>query len=120
MHELSLTKPIVDIAVDNAKQAGAQRISKIVVIVGKLSGAVPYAIEFCFQSLAIGTLAEGAELVIEEEACKGHCSQCDHDFEVDQYYYPCPQCDSFEIEREGGDRFFLKEIEIETEVQASQ
>jgi len=115
MHELALTKPIVDIAVENAEKAGAQRISKIVVVVGKLSGAVPHAIEFCFQSLAMDTIAQEAELIIEEEPCRGRCGDCGEEFEVDRYYYACPKCNGFNIERNGGDQFFLREIEIETE-----
>ena len=36
MHELALTKPIVDIAVEKATEAGADKVTKIVVIVGSV------------------------------------------------------------------------------------
>lgn len=113
MHELALTQPIVDIAVEKATEAGASKVSKIVVVVGGLSGAVPHAIEFCFQALSKDTIAEDAELIIETEPCIGTCTQCQTTFEVDQYYYACPKCESFEVERKGGECFYLKEIEIE-------
>ncbi|MFC1751098.1 hydrogenase maturation nickel metallochaperone HypA [Pseudomonadota bacterium] len=114
MHELALTQPIVEIAVEKAVAAGATKISKIVIIIGTLSGAEPHAIDFCFQALSEGTLAEGAELLIETDHCMGTCRQCDHKFVVEKYDYACPKCDSFEIIRDGGERFYLKEIEIET------
>ena len=119
MHELALTQPIVEIAVENAEKAGAIRISKIVVVVGKLSGAVPHSIEFCFLALSQGTLAENAELIIVEEPSQGTCKACGATFEVEDRYYPCPACNAFDISTEGGDRFYLKEIEIENDAAAS-
>ncbi len=112
MHELSLTRPIVDITLEKAIESGAAAISKVVIEIGVLAAIDRHAVELCFQVLTQDTLAQGAELVVIERACEGECRECGATFEVPEYYYACPNCQSFDIERNGGDEFILKEIEI--------
>lgn len=61
MHELALTREIVDIV---CKAANDRRVHKVTLEIGRLSCVMPEAIEFCFAAVAQGTLAEGARLEI--------------------------------------------------------
>jgi hydrogenase nickel incorporation protein HypA/HybF len=59
MHELSLAREIVAIV---CKAATGHRVRQVKLEIGKLSGVTPDAIEFCFDAVAQGTLAERARL----------------------------------------------------------
>lgn len=61
MHELALTREIVSIA---CNAASGQRVHVITLEVGRLSCVSPDALEFCFDVVAQGTLAERARLDI--------------------------------------------------------
>ena len=63
MHELALTHEIVDIV---CKAANDRRVHKVTLEIGRLSCVMPEAIEFCFDVVARGTLAEGARLEIRQ------------------------------------------------------
>jgi hydrogenase nickel incorporation protein HypA/HybF len=63
MHELALTHEIVDIV---CKAANDRRVHKVTLEIGRLSCVTPEAIEFCFDVVARGTLAEGARLEIRQ------------------------------------------------------
>lgn len=61
MHELALTHEIVGIVCD---AAAGHRVHRVTLEIGKLSCVTPESIEFCFEVVAQGTLAEGAQLDI--------------------------------------------------------
>jgi hydrogenase nickel incorporation protein HypA/HybF len=61
MHELALTHEIVAIV---CKAADHSRVHKVTLEIGRLSCVMPEAIEFCFEAVAQGTVAEGARLEI--------------------------------------------------------
>jgi hydrogenase nickel incorporation protein HypA/HybF len=61
MHELALAREIVAIV---CQASGDHRVHKVTLEIGRLSCVTPEAIEFCFQAVAQGTLAEGAHLDI--------------------------------------------------------
>lgn len=61
MHELALTRDIVDIV---CKAAGNRRVHQVTLQIGRQTCVAPEAIQFCFEAAAQGTLAEGARLDI--------------------------------------------------------
>ncbi len=92
MHEVSLMQDTVIIATKQAKDAGAQRIHRIMMRVGALSGAVPETLEFAFDIVAKGTMAEGARLEIERVPVLCHCQVCAREFEPADFVCECPRC----------------------------
>ena len=113
MHELGMTRSLLDIVLEKGEAAGAKRIAKISLVVGKLSGALPHSIEFCFEALARGTMAEQARLQFEQPCGQAKCNSCGVQFEVEEAYGSCPHCHGWELTISGGDGFYVKEIEIE-------
>lgn len=61
MHELALTREIVAIV---CQAAGDRRVRQVTLEIGRLTCVAPEALEFCFDAVARGTLAEGALLDI--------------------------------------------------------
>jgi hypothetical protein len=57
MHELPVTESILDIAVKHARQANAQRIADIYLVIGQLSSIVDDSIQFYWDIIAKDTLA---------------------------------------------------------------
>ncbi|MCS6773263.1 MAG: hydrogenase maturation nickel metallochaperone HypA, partial [Thermoflexales bacterium] len=60
MHELSIALSLVESVESAARQAGAQRVTRIQLQLGALSGVVKEALLFSYDIAAQGTLAEGA------------------------------------------------------------
>ena len=82
MHEVSLMQDTVIIATRQAREAGAQRIHRVAMKVGALSGAVPETLEFAFEIVAKGTMAEGATLDIERIPVMCFCPACAQEFDA--------------------------------------
>ena len=65
MHELGISRNIVAIVGEAAR---GRRVRRITLEIGKLSGVMPHAVEFCFDLAAAGTAAARAVLEIRETA----------------------------------------------------
>ena len=109
---MSIAMNIVDIACKEAGREHASTISSIELDVGKLAGVMIESLQFCYESACKGTLAEHSELIINELAGQGHCTQCDHVFEIDSFMAVCPECESYEIEIEQGRELKLKAVTV--------
>lgn len=109
MHELSIMQSVIKICEENAQ---GNRVKAVTLEVGELSGIIPDALEFCFESCTKGTLLEGAKLVIERIAPKVRCKGCGADFSISAYYDSCPKCGSFDLEVMFGEELRVKELEV--------
>jgi hydrogenase nickel incorporation protein HypA/HybF len=76
MHEVSLMQNAVDLAVDYALAHDAKRIERLTLRVGELSGVVIEALEFAFDAVTQGTIAESVELCIEKIPAICYCADC--------------------------------------------
>jgi len=65
MHELAIAQSIVDLVEEHARKDVFQRVRQIHLVVGALSHVDPRALEFGFEVIAKGTVAEGATLKID-------------------------------------------------------
>lgn len=92
MHEVSMMQNTLDIAISQALQNGAKKIDLLTMNVGELSGVIPEALEFAFDVLIQGTMAEDAQLEINAIPVVCYCPNCDRNFQSDTCIYECPQC----------------------------
>lgn len=92
MHEVSLMQSTLNIALAQAKGANAAKIDFLTMEIGDLSGVMPEALEFAFEVLRLGTIAENAQLKINSVAVVCHCQSCNCDFQPEAYIYTCPRC----------------------------
>ena len=61
MHEGSLTEDLFEHVLIHAREAHARRVTHVKVTIGALSDATPESIQFYWDSLAPGTIADQAE-----------------------------------------------------------
>ncbi|GAB3874358.1 hydrogenase maturation nickel metallochaperone HypA [Kibdelosporangium lantanae] len=95
MHELSVAQSIVDDVVD---RLGDTRVTKVTMEIGRLSGIVVPAIEFCFDLATEGTPLAGAELVVHPIPGRAHCRPCGTGFRTSDPILLCPTCASSDVE----------------------
>ena len=113
MHELSIMQSALSLALDQARQAGAVRVHVIRLRIGALSGVVPEALEFAFEALTPGTLAEGAKLAIDPVPARFWCATCTREFQSDDLFAECPGCHSPSGELRAGREMELASLEID-------
>ena len=116
MHELSVTESILSVALEAAQKAGARRIIAINLVIGDLSSIVDDSVQFYFDLLSQGTLAEGASLRFQREPAVATCAECGHQFQAIPPLVPvCPQCSGMRLAVQGGQGFSMDSIEVDDE-----
>ena len=112
MHEVALMQETLAIALARATEERAQRIHRITMRVGPLSGAVPEALEFAFDVVAHGTIAEGAQFEIEPTPIICYCSACALEFTPADFFCVCPRCEQPSAEVRRGRELELVSLEV--------
>ena len=112
MHEVSLMEQTLEIALENARSQGGNKIHTVKMRIGTISGVVPEALEFAFEVVTEGTMAEGATLEIEIVPVVCHCPHCGANFEPDELFYECPQCGNFSNQILAGKEIELTSLEV--------
>jgi hydrogenase nickel incorporation protein HypA/HybF len=93
MHEATIAQSVIEIAEGVARQGGSANVRKIKLRVGEFSGVVGEALEFSFQVLKKGTLAENAELEVETVWLRVKCRDCAGiEVAMDDFNLLCPGC----------------------------
>lgn len=76
MHELSVTRAVLDQALAEAEKHGAKRISRIRLLLGEGGGVVPDCVRFYFDQMKQGTAAVEAELEFKRVPLRIRCPKC--------------------------------------------
>jgi hydrogenase nickel incorporation protein HypA/HybF len=108
MHELSITQSVVDSVCEHAR---GRPVRSVRLEVGRISGVVVEAMEFCFELVAAGTAVEGARLEFDQPEGRAHCRDCDSDFAADDLILLCP-CGSAEVEITAGRELRIMSMEV--------
>jgi hydrogenase nickel incorporation protein HypA/HybF len=112
MHEVSLMSSTLNMALDCASRQGAQKIHRLKMRVGEQSGVVPEALEFAFEVVTQGTIAEGANLEVEKIPVICYCVNCKQEFQPDTLFYECPDCQQLSTEVRCGREIELTSLEV--------
>ncbi len=112
MHEYAVTESILEIVQTEAEKAGGGQVESITVVIGELSTFVDDSIEFYFQALSQGTIAEGATLIFEKVEARAVCCECGMEFKPTNIYYSCPGCHSPVFEVKQGQELYIDNLEI--------
>jgi hydrogenase nickel incorporation protein HypA/HybF len=108
MHELSIASAVVEIA---CRRSEGRAVTKIVLRVGHLRQVVPSSLEFSFELVAQGTLAEGAELEMLPVPAAGLCKQCEVETHLKAFPFQCAGCGGFDLRIVAGDDLEVESIE---------
>lgn len=114
MHELSLTQSILDIIEDYARKYSFRKLNSLKLSFGRLSSIDPNSLEFAFEVISKGTVAEGAVLEFEIRPIVISCFSCAMDSEIEVFSSVCPLCHGKEVMIVGGNEE-LKLLEMEVD-----
>ena len=103
----------LDLALEQARKAGARQVFVIRLRIGALSGVVPEALQFALAALAPGTPAQGAELAIEQVPARFWCASCAREFQADELLAECPDCHQPSAELRAGREMEIAALEVE-------
>ena len=113
MHEFSITKSILSIVLQKAQEVKACKITKVDLLVGRLTGYVPECIQLQFDILSHKTVAAGASLCFHQPLSKLHCRKCNKDYTSDSLRLECPECLTLEIDILSGSELYVESMEVE-------
>ncbi|MEI6068209.1 MAG: hydrogenase maturation nickel metallochaperone HypA [Methylococcaceae bacterium] len=114
MHELSLCADLMDQVMTIAKAHNAEKVVRIVVRIGPLSGVEPMLLESAFTISRAGTLAEEAEFLTETLPICVLCNSCGAESETAVNNLVCGSCGGYNTKLLSGDELILARVELET------
>jgi hydrogenase nickel incorporation protein HypA/HybF len=113
MHELSITQSILDIVLNQAKAAQAKKVTRINLVIGELSGVVSDCVQFYFDFLKKGNVAEEATLDFKLVPIELRCRDCQTTFRPNDSAWICPNCQGKGLDVIGGQESYIESIEVE-------
>ncbi len=113
MHELAITQSMLDLVLEEAKKVGAERVQRINLVIGEMSGIVGQSVEFYFGFLSQDTIACGATLSFENTRTQARCRECGEVFALKELDWSCPSCHNSSLEVIAGNELYVESIEVE-------
>jgi len=102
-----------DIVIAEANKAKAQKVKKVNVVIGEMTGVVEDCVQFYFELLGKDTIAEGAIVSFQKVPVEAKCRNCDKTFTPKEFDWSCPHCHNTNIEIKTGNELYLDSIEEE-------
>lgn len=109
MHEMAVTESVLQIVLESAAEAEAQKVVGINLLIGDLSTLVDDSVQFYFEMLSKGTLAQGARLNFRRVPARLRCRDCGREFLPGAGEWLCPHCGAI-----GGDVIAGREFRVES------
>lgn len=104
---------VLDAVEASAKEHNATKVLEVKLVIGDMAEVLDEAMEFAFEALTPGTVAEGATLTMTKIRPKSRCVACTTEFEHDRFNFACPQCNSLATELIAGKELYIDAMEIE-------
>lgn len=112
MHELSIAQAIVDQAVAVCAAERGERVLRVSLRLGVLSGVEEHALREAFPIACQNTRAEKSSLEIEIEEASVFCRDCDAEVVVTPPFMVCQTCLGGNVEFRKGRDMVIRQIEI--------
>lgn len=117
MHELSVAESALKIALHHAGEAGGGRITDLYLVIGEMASIVDDSIQFYWDIISEGTLAEGAQLHFHRIPIEMECLECGERYQPTRDEMACPACGGMHCKVVVGEEFYLESIAIEDVLQ---
>lgn len=115
MHELFVAENLLTLALRHAEGEDATQIVRLNLLIGDLASLVDDSLQFYWDILSEGTIAQGASLNIIRVPGRMRCLECGADFQMrDRYDFECVVCGAHRTRVAAGDEFILESIDVET------
>jgi hydrogenase nickel incorporation protein HypA/HybF len=102
VHELSLAEGILQIVEATALGEHFARVATLQLEAGRLAGVDVGALRFALETLAPGTVLDGAELEIEQPEGRAICIECAEQVAITARGDACPRCGAYRLRVTGG------------------
>lgn len=120
MHEFSMAQGILNAVLETAEANDANKVTDIVIEIGRLAMLNPEQLKFMLDVLVEDTLAENAKIIIEDIDVEIKCYNCDYEgianVDDSDHYAPmilCPKCESHRVNVLNGKDVTVRNISIE-------
>ena len=112
MHELAVCQALVQQLEGVSAANGGGRVELVRLRIGPLSGVEAELLRHAFPVASAGTVAEGAELVIEAAPVTVRCSDCGASSEAAPNRMLCGACNGYRVRLASGDEMLLESVEL--------
>ena len=112
MHEYSITESILSLALEKASEAKADKITRINLVLGEMSGIVAECVRFYFDHISKDTAADGADLSFTAKPTSLRCQKCENIFTPRDGDWSCPECQETSIDIVTGRECYMESIEV--------
>ena len=113
MHELAICQALMNQVENIAAERNARSVVSIVIGMGPLSGVEAQLLKHAYPVASAGTVAEGAELKIENLPVRVSCSQCGAESDALPNKLVCKTCGDWRTTVISGDELMLMSVELE-------
>jgi len=113
MHELPVTQSLLEIALRRAHESNATRITDLHIVMGELATMLDDSIQFYWDIISEGTIAQGAILHFRRVPAELQCMACFEKYHPGDRELVCPKCGSVGAKIIAGEEFSLEAIDIE-------
>lgn len=113
MHEQSIVESLLALALEHAEKAKANKILRIYLVVGELSGVMEEAVDFYFGFLSRNTIAAEASIFYRHIPAQLRCRNCDTIFTPERLNFHCPKCKEQQVEITAGRELYIDSMEVE-------
>jgi hydrogenase nickel incorporation protein HypA/HybF len=113
MYELPVAQSLLRIALEHAEKANAKRVVALNIVIGELSSTVDDSVQFYWDAIAKGTIAEKAVLNFRRVPAELQCMTCFTKYSPKNGELICPQCGGVGARIIAGEEFSLESIDVE-------
>ena len=101
------------IALERAEKANARRVTDLNIVIGDLASMVDESIQFYWEIIAKGTMAEQAILHFRRVPAELQCNTCLERYHPTDKELICPKCGGVGAKIIAGEEFALESIDVE-------
>ncbi len=112
MHEYSIVQALLDQCDGIARENSAEKVTKVVIKIGVLSGVEADLLQTAYDTFREGTVCAEAELQIDKQQVKLHCNGCSEEFEIDDFSCACVACGGTDVRVIDGEEMYLMSLEM--------
>ena len=112
MHELAICQALLRQVLEVAEERGTQRIGRIKLRIGPLSGIEPELLKTAFPLVAAGTPGEDANIEIDDIPVRVRCQNCGSTSQALTNRLLCRDCGSWRVKLISGYEMLFVSVEF--------
>ena len=112
MHEISICEGIRGVIEGAVAGENVTAVKSVRLEIGQFAGVEKPALEFAFDVVMRGSVAEGARLDIIDLPGKAMCYDCGGPKELPDRLSPCPDCGGGRLMPISGDELRIRDLEV--------